>query len=278
MDPVVAGSSPVDRPLFYFNMTWIEAFILGLVQGATEFFPISSSAHLKLAKLLLGITASEENSKLFDLFCHLGTLSALFFVFRKDISALFFTERKKLFDFFLALLPLIPGYLILHPFLNGISAPKYLGFFLLITGGILFLGHFFQLKVSEKKRPFRDVLCIGGAQTLALIPGLSRSASTISCARILGWTPKDAVRFSFLLSIPTIIGGSGLEAFRLFYFDLPFGHSAAQCCIGFFSSFIIGMVMIRFSLLWLEKGDLKPFAWYCLFIGTLTLFYFNFHA
>src|SRR5258708_5395703 len=123
-------------------MTWIEAFILGFVQGATEFFPISSSAHLKLAKILLGITANEE--------------------------------RKKLFDFFLALLPLVPGYLILHPFLNGITAPKYLGFFLLLTGGILFLGHFFQLKVSEKKRPFRDVLCIGTAQTLALIPGLSR--------------------------------------------------------------------------------------------------------
>lgn len=274
MDPDVAGSSPVDRPLFIFSMTWVEAFILGLVQGATEFFPISSSAHLKLAKLFLGING---NFQLFDLFCHLGTLAALFFVFKKDIIALFVTERKKLCYFFLALVPLIPGYFLLHPFLSGISTPQYLGFFLLLTGAILFIGHSFQFNFSEK-RPLRDVLCIGTAQTLALIPGLSRSASTISCARVLGWTAKDAVRFSFLLSIPTIIGGSGLEVFRLFYFDLPFGLSITECCIGFFSSFIIGMVMIRFSLLWLEKGDLKPFAWYCLLIGAFTLFYFNFHV
>ncbi|HSX04810.1 MAG TPA: undecaprenyl-diphosphate phosphatase [Rhabdochlamydiaceae bacterium] len=268
---MVAGSSPVDRP-FLLSMTWIEAFILGIVQGATEFFPISSSAHLKLAKLLFGI---EDNGahQIFNLFCHLGTLVALVSVFRKEIFDLFFTERKKLLHFILALLPLIPGYFVLHPFLCAVSTPAFLGAFLLVTSGILFLGNRCQ-NLSEEKKPFRDALYIGSAQVLALIPGISRSASTICCARFLGWTPKEAVRFSFLLSVPTIFGGSSLELFRLFYLKLPSNTSVLECSIGFFSSFIMGMALIRFSLYWLEKGVLKPFAWYCLVIGTLTLIFF----
>lgn len=326
MDPVVAGSSPVDRP-FLLSMTWIEAFILGIVQGATEFFPISSSAHLKLAKLLFGIEDNGQH-QIFNLFCHLGTLVALVSVFRKEIFDLFLTERKRLYrsklknrefdkeapqnsdlervtiareqgasedlnfegqptssktdssvcfgilHFILALLPLIPGYFILHPFLSAVSTPAFLGVFLLITSGILFLGNRCQ-NVSEEKKPFRDALYIGSAQVLALIPGISRSASTICCARYLGWTPKEAVRFSFLLSVPTIFGGSSLELLRLFYLKLPSNTSMLECSIGFFSSFIMGMALIRFSLYWLEKGVLKPFAWYCLVIGTLTLILFN---
>ncbi len=269
MDPVVAGSSPVDRP-FYLSMTWIEAFILGIVQGATEFFPVSSSAHLKLAKWLIGI---EETGQLFNLSCHLGTLVALFFVFKKEIIALFFTERKKLLSFFLALIPLIPGYLLLHPILGTLSTPAFLGLFLLATSGILFLGNRCQIQDSEK--PLRHALYIGFAQILALIPGISRSASTICCARILGWGPKEAVRFSFLLSIPTILGGSSLELFRLFYLKSPCTCSMATCLIAFFSSFVMGMALIRFSLHFLEKGVLKPFAWYCLIIGTLTTLFFS---
>lgn len=254
-------------------MTWIDAFILGIVQGATEFFPISSSAHLKLVKLIFGIN---ESSQIFNLFCHLGTLLALFFVFKTDIVSLFLTERKKLLYFFLALVPLIPGYLILHPFLGAVSTTAFLGVFLIVTSLILFLGNRYQFSVNEKK-PLRDVLYIGSAQVLALIPGISRSASTICCARVLGWSPKEAVRFSFLLSIPTILGGNCLELFRVVYFKLPLDVSPLTCCVGFLSSFIVGMALIRFSLNWLEKGVLKPFAWYCLVIGTLTLLYF-FHG
>ena len=90
-------------------MNWLEALILGGVQGVTEFLPISSSAHLKLAKFLLGIDTS-DNQVIFDLMCHFGTLLALLWVFRKDILNLFFYERKKLLLFFLALVPLVPFY------------------------------------------------------------------------------------------------------------------------------------------------------------------------
>jgi undecaprenyl-diphosphatase len=252
-------------------MTWIEALILGIVQGATEFFPLSSSAHLKLVKLFLGF---EESNQIFNLSCHLGTLAAVVFVFKNELFSLFSTERKKLLTFFLAMVPLIPGYLLLHPFLGSISSPFFLGIFLLVTGGILFLGNRFQ--PIEKNRPYRHALYIGAAQVLALIPGISRSASTICCARALGWLPKDAVRFSFLLSIPTILGGSSLELFRLFYLKLPLNISLFSCLIGFSSAFLIGMMVIRFSLHLLEKGVLKPFAWYCLFIGTLTLLFFSY--
>ncbi|HSX12459.1 MAG TPA: undecaprenyl-diphosphate phosphatase [Rhabdochlamydiaceae bacterium] len=255
-------------------MTWIEAFILGIVQGTTEFFPISSSAHLKLTKLLFGIQESGQH-ELFNLVCHLGTLLALFFVFRKEIVSLLFTERKKLVPFILALLPLIPGYLLLHPILGVCSAPIFLGLFLLVTSAILFLGH--RSSSSTERKPLRDALYIGSAQVLALFPGISRSASTICCARLLGWSPKEAVHFSFLLSVPTILGGSSLELFRLFYLKLPYDTSLLHCGIGFFSSFIMGTTFIRISLRWLENGVLKPFAWYCLIIGTLTLLFF-FHG
>lgn len=257
-------------------MTWIEAFLLGLIQGATEFFPVSSSAHLKIAQLLLGIEDAHQ-VKLFELFCHLGTLTALFSVLKKDLFSLFFEEKKKLLSILIALLPLIPGYLFLRPFLNGVSSPQFLGLFLLLTGAILFVGDRFKEKQMDKKR-IGHLLSIGGIQTLALIPGLSRSASTICCAKVLGWSARDAVRFSFLLSIPTIIGGSCLELFRLYYFHLSFNVPLNCCIVGFLTSFVVGMVMIRFSLRLLEKGVLKPFAWYCLFIGTLTLLYFNLYG
>lgn len=257
-------------------MTSLEALILGLIQGLTEFFPISSSAHLKIAKLLLGIQ-DEHQVKLFELFCHLGTLLALFSVLKNEIFSLLFKERKKLLLFFIALLPLIPGYFLFHPFLGAISTPQFLGLFLLLTGGILFVGNAFKEKFLEKTSK-KHVLWIGAAQTLALVPGLSRSASTICSAKILGWSARDAVRFSFLLSIPTIIGGCCMELLRLYTLHLDFNIPATACIIGFLSSFIMGMVMVRFSLRLLENGVLKPFAWYCLFIGTLTLLYFNFYG
>jgi len=184
-------------------MTLINAIILGIIQGLTEFFPISSSAHLQLAKTALGIS---ENLVFFDLACHLGTLAALSWFLKKDIRALFSTERSKIRLYFLALLPLIPAYFLLGPLRDFASKPHFLGIFLIGTALILFLGQ--RLRLSRiKNNILRAVLIIGAMQSTALFPGISRSASTISCAQILGWNPKNAVRFSFLLSIPTILGG-----------------------------------------------------------------------
>ena len=243
-----------------------HALILGLIQGLTEFFPISSSAHLKIAKMLLGIEV--EESHIFDLFCHFGTLVALVYFLRGDISRLFFQERKKLLLFFIALCPLVPFYFLLKPVREMASAPHLLGFFLMTTSLILFLGGYLRWKTGS---PNKQAFWIGTMQAVALIPGISRSASTISAARVLGWSVPEAVRFSFLLSIPTIMGGTGLELIK--HYDKSF--SLSHCLVGFSASLGVGLLVLPFAFRFLERGNLKPFAWYCLFAGiviTLVLY------
>lgn len=260
-------------------MSLIEAFIFGLLQGLTEFFPVSSSAHLKFAKLFFHIEKT-EGQVIFDLVCHLGTLFALLYFLRKEVLSMFLSERRKLFLLFAATLPLVPCYFLLKPLRDLASEPQFLGPCLICTAIILFLGQKLRLQrtaSTTNKREMSDVLMIGVMQSAALIPGISRSASTISCAKILGWNPRDAVRFSFLLSIPTIIGGNCLELLKIYL-----SHEAIEpisvpaCTIGFLASLGFGLLIIRFALSFLEKGNLRPFAWYCLAFGMTAALYINF--
>ncbi|MBS0650766.1 MAG: undecaprenyl-diphosphate phosphatase [Verrucomicrobia bacterium] len=254
-------------------MSTLEGLIFGLLQGITEFLPVSSSAHLKLVKMLFGIEIS-ESQVVFDLICHLGTLVAVLLFFRKDLVQLFTKDRKQLGLLFLATLPLIPCYLLLKPLRDFASAPQYLGICLMITSLILFIGNKWRVQratTAPSAKKISDILMIGTMQSAALIPGISRSASTISCARVLGWSPSEAVRFSFLLSIPTIIGGNCLEALKLYVStEVPIEVSISACIAAFAASCIVGLFMVRFAISILEKGNLKPFAWYCLVLGLVT--------
>ncbi|MBS0606620.1 MAG: undecaprenyl-diphosphate phosphatase [Verrucomicrobia bacterium] len=254
-------------------MSTLEGLIFGLLQGITEFLPVSSSAHLKLVKLLFGIESS-ESQVVFDLICHLGTLVAVLLFFRKDLVQLFTKDRKQLGLLFLATLPLIPCYLLLKPLRDFASAPQYLGICLMITSLILFIGNKWRVQratTAPSTKKISDILMIGTMQSAALIPGISRSASTISCARVLGWSPSEAVRFSFLLSIPTIIGGNCLEALKLYVStEAPIEVSISACIAAFAASCTVGLFMVRFAISILEKGNLKPFAWYCLVLGLVT--------
>lgn len=246
------------------RMTFLQALLLGIVQGLTEFLPVSSSTHLAIAKKILGLETSEALIH-FDLICHLGTLAALFLVFWKDILRIL-TEMRSIALFFLALLPLIPAYFLLKPLRAHLASDA--GFFLLATAAFLFLASSKRLTAEKvpSKAKWKDVLCIGVAQSLALFPGMSRSGSTIAAARLLGWQWQDAVRFSFLLAIPTILGGTALETLRGSG-SIAFGLSA----VGFTASFAAGLGSLRFLLWILEKGSLRPFAWYCLAAGLVAL-------
>lgn len=240
-------------------MSWIEALILGMLQGVTEFFPVSSSAHLKLGRMVMGV----QEDIPFDLACHLGTLIAVLYFFRRDIFQILFYDRMKLFWLFLATLPLVPFYFLLKPLREALSETHFLGFCLMGTALLLFLGQRVRFKAQNSKS--KEVLFIGAMQGLALIPGISRSAATIATAQALGWEAKEAVRFSFLLSIPTVIGGNFLVAIKGAH---EIGTiSFSSCLIGFLSSCSIGLVMIGYALRLLEKKGLKPFAWYCLVMG-----------
>ncbi len=263
--------SPTFTPRFC--MTTLQALLIGLLQGLTEFLPISSSAHLKLAKVFLNIPSGEEQV-VFDLVCHLGTLIAVLLFLRKDILALYREKRDTLKLIIIALFPLVPMYFFLKPLRDFASDISFLGFSLIFTSMILFLAGKIQLKKNPSKK-ISDALFIGSMQSAALIPGISRSASTIAAARFRGWEASDAVRFSFLLSIPTILGGNALELLKIAISKQNLERiSFSSCIIGFLSSFIIGMIVIRYAIRFLEKGNLKPFAWYCLTLGIITTLYF----
>jgi len=258
-------------------MSVFEALILGFIQGLTEFFPISSSAHLKVAKLVLSIDET-QNLVIFDLMCHLGTLTAAIVFLQKEIICLF-QKRKKAFVLLGALLPLIPFYFLLKPVREYASQTHLLGFFLLLTGMILFLGQRVQFKRKEEhtfQTEMKDALWIGVSQASALIPGISRSASTISCARMLGWNAKEAVEFSFLLSIPTILGGNCLELLRMFFSSTPLPSVSLSCLLaGFFSSALVGLIIIRYAMRILTSGKLSFFSWYCFICGFLLIIVLN---
>lgn len=256
-------------------MSYLEALIMGILQGITEFLPVSSSAHLKLGKILFGIEEG-QGVVIFDLACHLGTLMALLLFLREDILALF-RDRKKIWPLAVATLPLFPFYFLLKPLRDFAGQTPFLGLFLIVTALILFVGRRLRIKRKEKASPLRsglsDALWIGTLQATALIPGISRSASTISCAQVLGWEAKEAVRFSFLLSIPTVLGGSGMEMLKLMRGAPSHGLSLGSCLIGFLAAGIVGFLVIRYSIAFLEKGNLEPFAWYCFALGILTTFF-----
>lgn len=244
-------------------MNYLEALFLGVIQGLTEFLPVSSSTHLAMAKRLMAIEAS-ESLIYFDLVCHLGTLSSLLCLLWKDALRIL-TQARSIALFALALFPLIPAYFLLKPLRIYLASNA--GVFLLCTSALLFLAS--RPRTTTKRGiKWKDVLCIGVAQSLALLPGMSRSGSTIGTARLLGWEWKEAARFSFLLAIPTIVGGTALETLKGGGgSDLPLGI----CAIGFASSFVVGLASLRLLLWILEKGSLKPFAWYCLGAGLLAL-------
>jgi undecaprenyl-diphosphatase len=244
-------------------VSFIQAIILGLIQGITEFFPISSSAHLKLAKLLMGIQEG-ESLILFDLVCHSGTLLSLILFLRKDLLDVL-RSPQKIALYFLALVPLIPAYFLLKPVREIASNPAYLGYGLMITALLLFAASRKVESIESKK--WQHVLCIGLMQTMALIPGISRSGSTISAARFCGWNWREAAQFSFLLAIPTILGGEALELIKgNSGSNLPFSCYAAA----FIASFGLGLVGVRFIFSVYERGKVSPFAWYCLILGLLA--------
>ncbi|HLB52232.1 MAG TPA: undecaprenyl-diphosphate phosphatase [Chlamydiales bacterium] len=249
-------------------MTPLQALILGMIQGLTEFFPVSSSAHLQLARSFLGITGKEE-FLYFDLLCHMGTLFALLLFLRKEIRSLL-CDAKAIALLFLGLLPLIPVYFLLKPYKSIYSDPAYLGFFLLITSCFLFAASFVKKKTPPSKK-WKSALWIGSVQTFALLPGISRSGSTIAAARFLGWDWLSAAKFSFLLAIPAILGGELLESIKLITNPISPSISFSCYCVAFLASFCFGTIGVRFVFWVYEKGRVLPFAWYCAVLGIFVM-------
>lgn len=267
--------SPSFSPLFHgIQMTQWEALILGMIQGITEFLPISSSGHLELVQALLGFQNLHQYV-LFNLTCHLGTLAAILCVFSPQIRQGFTTNYQRLFQVIIGTLPLFPLVIILKPIKTLFDQPELLGFFFLITATFIYLSS----KAKIRKRTlnqWRDPLVVGLFQAVAVLPGISRSGSTIAAAQLLGWKREEAVSFSFLLAIPAILGGMTLEIFQVLkqpysdsFFHLP------TFAIGFITSFGIGYFALKLLIRLMAQDKWIYFAWYCLAVGIFSLVYFN---
>jgi len=270
-------------PLLTVNL--IQAIILGIVQGISEFFPISSSAHLQLARHFLHLPNSAE-FVYFDLACHLGTWFALIYFLRSDVWQIL-RNPHRIALYAAALLPLVPMYLLLKPLRTSLSTTDSTGYFLLVTSILLFLASFSWRKQSVptegrfveaadsppqyETKKWGNVILIGLSQAFALLPGLSRSGATMATARFCGWSWLEAAKFSFLLSLPTILGGEVLESMK----GSPTAVSLTCCSAGLVSSFIVGMGTVRFAFWMYEKNIVRPFAAYCFAAGLFMIAIFR---
>ncbi len=255
----------------------VQAVILGLIQGLTEFLPVSSSGHLVLAQRLLGL---REPVLTFDIALHLGTLVAVIIFFRRDIAGIVQgilgrgAERtsytRLLLLIILGSLPTaVVGLAFKDTFEAMFASVTAVGVSLLITGALL-------LAAGLAGRPRRDLaetrswhaLLIGLAQGLAITPGISRSGSTISTALLLGLKRELAVRFSFLLSIPAILGAVALQVL-----DLPAGADLAwgPLLLGALVAGLSGWLALKLLLDLVKRGRIHWFAYYCGALGLLAL-------
>ncbi|PLX81187.1 MAG: UDP-diphosphatase [Desulfuromonas sp.] len=259
-------------------MTFIEALLLGLLQGLTEFLPVSSSGHLVLAQHFLD--SFEQPGVLFDVILHLGTIGAVLVYFRADIGRLLAApfqadareDRRMLILIVIGSVPTAVIGLLGNTFLTSLfDRPAVAACMLLITGAILLGAEKLGQRVGNRPAISSvDAFLTGIAQGLAIIPGISRSGSTIALLLIRGIDAETAARFSFLLSIPAVLGASLLEARHLG--DIPsdiIPTYLAGAGIAFFS----GLCAIRLLLSILRKRRLSWFAFYCWIVGGLFLLF-----
>ncbi|NQT76058.1 MAG: undecaprenyl-diphosphate phosphatase [Candidatus Omnitrophica bacterium] len=243
-------------------MSFFEAIISGIVQGVTEFLPISSSGHLVILHRLIGL---KETHLVFDIFLHLGTLAAIFIVFWNDILDIF-TSKKRV-GFFVII---GSAATVLFVLLFGSAAEsafsnvKLVGAMLIVTGAWLILGNFIRFGTEGMSVP--KAFLIGLAQGIATLPGISRSGATISTGLFLGLDGKAAARFSFLLSIPAIIGAFLLKARAgsLAGFNI-------NCVFGLVVSCIVGVLSLKLLLRLIYRNRFHLFGIYCIAAGILVL-------
>lgn len=259
-------------------MNWLDALILGIVQGLTEFLPVSSSGHLELASALLNATTKEN--LLFAITVHAATALSTVVVFRKDIlwlvKGLFTPSMNESKSYILKLaisaIPVAVVGLLFEDQIEAFFGGKILivGFALIFTAVLLTLTHFVNREGSPVN--FWQAIIIGVAQAIAILPGISRSGSTIATALLVGVDKQFAARFSFLMVLAPILGAAFLKL--LDYFEDPSlaGSITAQALtIGFVASFLAGLVACQWMISIVRKGKLTWFAAYCFIIGLLAI-------
>lgn len=252
-------------------MTVFQAVILGILQGLTEFLPISSSGHLVIAQHFLHIN---DGGLFFEILLHFSTLTAVVAVYWKDLLEILKHPFQKYT--YLLVLGTIPTGLIGLTFKDSFeklfSSVTTVGYMLLITGFILLAAEYVsRLFFGFPNLKYWQAFIVGTAQGLAITPGISRSGTTIATGLLLGLDRKEAARFSFLLSIPAILGASVLEAKDLALSQMDPGLILPYI-VGVLTAAISGYLAIRLLLGILTKGKLYYFSIYCWLLGAAVVF------
>lgn len=258
-------------------MNFIDAIILGIVQGLTEFLPVSSSGHLELGKVILGNDALPNESLLFTVVLHFATALSTIVVFRKDVLCIL----KGLFSFtwnedtqFVAkiALSMLPAAIIGFTYEQELALLfdgniRLVGFMLILTGLLLYLAD--KAKNTNKKVSFLNAFVIGVAQAIAMLPGISRSGATISTSVLLGNDKTKAARFSFLMVVPLILGkiGKDILSGELTYDSDNFAILSA----GFFAAFVAGLLACTWMIAIVKKSKLSYFSIYCAIVGIIAI-------
>ena len=266
-------------------MSWIEAVILGIIQGLTEFLPVSSSGHLTIAGTLFGMKSGEEILA-FTTLLHVATVCSTIVVLWGEIKDLFkgffsFRRNEETLTVAKLLLSAVPVSIIGLFFKDQVEAVFGQGLFivgsmLLLTAALLLVSYLTKPDVRKDRISFRDALIIGVAQACAVMPGLSRSGATIATGIMLGNKKERVAKFSFLMVLIPVLGEALLDVLKMLKGDEVSAYATmspvAMLC-GFAAAFVSGAVACKWMIGIVKRGKLIYFAYYCMAIGTLAIIY-----
>ena len=265
-------------------MIYLEAALLGVVQGLTEFLPVSSSAHLILARAFFGWDADQFGLS-FDVACHLGTLIAVLAFFRADLARMIAaiprmtapgTDEYARLNWLIVVgtLPVVVVGLLLRNAEDALRTPAVAGAMLAIGGALLIVADRWSTHTrSAEGLGYREAAALGVAQSAALVPGVSRSGATITLALFFGLRRDTAARFSFLLGIPAITAAAVHEGLKLLAHPMP-AETARLFVLGIIVSAVVGYLTIKYFLRYLASHSLGVFGWYRLALAAAVVVWF----
>lgn len=260
-------------------MTWFEALILGLIQGLTEYLPVSSSGHLAIGSALFGIEGEENLA--FTIIVHVATVLSTLVILWKEIEWIFKglfkfqmnDETRYVINIIVSMIPIGIVGVFFKDKVEAIfgSGLLVVGFCLLVTALLLSFSYYYKPRQKEKIS-LKDAFIIGLSQACAVLPGLSRSGTTIATGLLLGNSKEKLAQFSFLMVIPPILGEALLDAIKMMKGeDIAGDISAISLIVGFLAAFVSGCVACKWMINIVKKGKLIYFAIYCAIAGAVTL-------
>ncbi len=260
-------------------MTWFEALILGLVQGLTEFLPVSSSGHLEIGKVLLNVEVKEDLT--FTVLVHFATVLSTIAVFRRDIGKLvtgflafkWNEETRYILKILVSMIPVA----IVGTFFREDVESLFSGNLVLVGGALLVTSALListqLVKTGNRKIPFLDAFLMGIAQALATVPGISRSGATISTGLLMKNDRSEVARFSFLMVLIPIIGAATLDILSMSSSQTAEAIPVFSLVVGFLAAFLSGFLACTWMINLVKKGNLYWFAIYCALVGIISILF-----